>query len=53
MHVCESLSLLINMAFDYDEHRCDCSCDDLQTVERPSPVVMVVHPPCLGLILSH
>ncbi len=23
------------------QHRCDCSCDDLQPVERPSPIIMV------------
>jgi hypothetical protein len=23
------------------QHRCDCSCDDLQPVERPRPIIMV------------
>ena len=38
LRACQPLFLLDNV---WRQYRCDCSCDDLHPVERPSPVIMV------------
>jgi hypothetical protein len=40
LSLCSSTSFPAQMILTI-QHRCDCSCDDLQPVERPSPIIMV------------